>query len=383
MPYRSWLWPLLSRSLLAAACSVHAGAESYPRAAEETMVVRAEGRAPGTGLAAREQAIADAQQEILRQSLETLLGSKDLDAVEPVLRHASGYIARYDLLRHDTLGEQTRVEIDGHVLVRALHRDVAGLMLPRLPRLPTIQLLIGEKLGPAQLITVPDFGVTEVQLSDRLKRAQVEVRGADTLGRNFPQAALIDIVQGDVAAGADFARSQTADVVAIGTAIATTDGEPAPGKLLRTRVELTLRIFRTRDGKMIDELSSASVVHGADPWTNGEEAAQDAATRLAGSLLDAATLAALSAAPPNAVLMTVHAPGSPQRVAALQQYLLAQDPIRAVEQIYYSDSLARLRIAYDGSMAHLSDFLAPVVAEGRKLEILRVVGREIEVSFAP
>ncbi len=353
-------------------------------AQEETIVVRSEGRAEGLGFAARDAAIANAREQALADVLTTLVGAVDLRDYRAVFRNAAGYVPHYDVLREDAIGEMTRVEIDAQVALKPLHRDVAALMLPRLVEAPRIQLLIAEKVGPAKILTVPDFGVAEVALRDGLEKAGMDVSGVEALNDTFTHASMLAIVQGGVASGSEFARSRDADVVIVGTATDDTpDSGTAPeaGELVRTQADVVLKVFRASDGKMLEELSSSGVIHGTDPWINGEEAARDACLRVTGRVIDTVVLAMLAMGAGDEILITVEQPGKPERVAALIQYLLADDAVRAAEETFYADNLARLRVTYSGEMVRLADMLAPVVCEGRKLDVLSVVGKKITVSF--
>lgn len=347
----------------------------------DVLTVRVEGRAQGLGFAARDAALADAERQAVEKVLESLVGVDDLRSLQAILRNAAGYVKHSDILREDSIDDMTRVEIDAQVALGPLHRDIAGIMLPRLSAPPRVQLLLGEKLGPAPIVTVPDFGIAEVTLVDGMDKAGIEVTGADALNQTFTHASLVEIVNGGVEEGSRFARSRDADLVMVGTAVEEAGEAGGNGQVLRTRVLVTLKIFRTSDGKMLEELSAAGVVHGQDAWINGEEAAQDACRRLLGDVIDATVLAMLAMADAGEIVVTVEQPGKPDRVNALIQYLLADDEVRSVEQTFYADNLARLRVAYRGDMVRLADMLAPVVCEGRKLEVLSVVGRAITVSF--
>ena len=68
-------------------------------------------------------------------------------------------------------------------------------------------------------------------------------------------------------------------------------------------------------------------------------------------------------------------------MAAVVAFLEAGANVASVEQLLWSESLARLQAVYPGPMSHLADALGSGTYESARLEIQRVVGRRMELRF--
>lgn len=350
-------------------------------AEEDLITLRANGSAEGVGVSARNAGIAAAQREALDSLVQSMAPGGTKDVFEPILRNASKYVRSYDVLRCDVEGKRTHVEIDAHFLERPLRQDVAATMLPRLASPPRIQLLIGEQIGGDKIIAVPDQGLAETALRAGLKKLGMESLGSDSLGKLYTQAQLIGIVNGDVESGGKFARAGLADVVVVGTAVNSSEETSRGSNLMKTRTVVTLRVFRGVDGKMVDSLSATAVVNGADTTASGEQAVQDACDKLSGEMVVSAVLTVLSARPPDAVILVLDKPGSHERLQAVMKTIEGMQGVSGMEELAYSDALARVRFKFDGRMALLVQALTSQPFEGKDLRVRKVVAREMETEF--
>jgi hypothetical protein len=348
----------------------------------DTITVRTEGRAEGSGVAARNAAVLLAERDAVLEVLKSLTADTALEPFQPILRNAAKYVLSYELLRSDPSDEATHVEIDAHVLERPLRQDVAAIMLPRLPAPPRIQLLIGERIGADRITAVPDAGVGETALLEALKRFKIECHGSSGLEAPYTQSQLIGIVEGDVDVGGRFARGTLADVTILGTAITESQGPVAKGDVIRVKAQVKLRIFRGSDGKMVDDLSSTAVVHGDNPALAGEQAVVDACNKLTADLLVTSVLAVVGARVSDAILVAIEQPGSKARYDAFLKALEAFPGVSRTEELFFSEALARLRFKYDGPMEPLAHYLAPGPYEGRELQLREAVAHEMHFAFA-
>ena len=55
--------------------------------------------------------------------------------------------------------------------------------------------------------------------------------------------------------------------------------------------------------------------------------------------------------------------------------------VHSVEKLFFSETLARLAVDYDGPMADFSDNIADTIVNGRKVAVTRCVKREMTLSF--
>lgn len=348
---------------------------------DDTFIVRMTGYADGIGRTARETAIQNALHEIVQSVLENLAGPGQEAVLQPMLRQSAKYIQHYDVLRDDQEADSTRVEIDAHILEKALRQDLAALMLPRLPAPPEVRLLIGEKLGLDQIIAVIEHGTAETTLREGLEQWGLKTSGIDALGDRYTPVQLMEIVQDAPGTGEAFAQRNSADVVVIGTALTEDDGQGSAAGALRRRANLTLRTHRGVDGKLMDVLTATAVVESEDPMEGSEQAVQDACAKLLGEIAVSAVITVLGSRVNDEVIVTVERPGNRKR---FDEILLDAQTIPGVESItelFYFDEIARFRLHYNDSMAHLVDFLTEYAYDGLKPEVTRAVERKVVLSF--
>jgi hypothetical protein len=344
------------------------------------ITVRCTGYAEGVGYAARERAINDARQRALMEVIQALVASEDLELFRPILREAASYVPGYELLRHDQIGTDTRVEIDAQVLEAPLHRDIATMMLPRLPEKPRVLLVIGEKIGDDPIVAVPDFGAAEVAFKKALEDKGIEVRGVDTLDGLYTHPQLMELVEGGVEKGAAFARENPAHVAVIGTAQSTYTQLREDVNMRENRARVRLGVFRGVDGKMVDEIVSEAVVHSADPFEGGEAAVQDACRKAQSQVITAAVIALLSAHASDALQVTVINPRTRERMEALMAALQREPGAGRPELLYFSPGLARLSLPFDGSLGALVDGIEWFTHDGAGIEVTRVLKRDVEIT---
>lgn len=339
--------------------------------------MRMKGHAEGLGAAARNAAINFAQQEVLESVIQSMIASEDMTPFQPMLRNAARYLRNYDLLRCDTAENATDVEIDAHVRERPVRQDVAALIRPRMPKPPKVLLIAGEQIGNAQAATIPSPGIVETTLVQELKKLKFDVSTSESITALYPKAQLIELLGADMETCGKFARGTLADVVMLGVATTASEGPAGGGNVARTKATLNLRVFRGLDGKMTDDLTRTAAVYGANPSESGEQAVQDTCIKMAGDIVVAGILAAVSALPPDTILIVLEKPNARENVDSVVQTLKSLAGVSGVEELYYSDALARLRVTYSGPISTLVTLLT---AE-HTLRTRMVVGREMTLQF--
>ncbi|MBI1317963.1 MAG: hypothetical protein GC168_03305 [Candidatus Hydrogenedens sp.] len=369
----------MSRALLGAALflCLAAGAAQEP----VELTIRATGYAQGVGYTSRDRAVLDAKQKALVEFLRAMVASEDLKLFRPVLRSTEQYIPRHDLLRTDEVDGDTRVEIDAYLMEAPLHRDIAAIMLPRLPEKPRVLLLIGEQMEEDPMLAVPDFGTAELALKKYLDDKGLETRGADTLEDTVPYPRLIEVVNGGIEEGSAFALGCPDHVVVVGSAVSASAGGDDTAAMKTNAARLTLNIYRGADGKLMDDVVCDAIVHSTDPHTGGIAAIQDACGKAQGSVITAAVLAVLSTRASDQVLVTVLHPQTQEHLNAVIQAIETHPSAGRVEQLFFSPTLARLALPYEGPMGDLSDYLSTITIAGRPLEVTRVLQREMELTL--
>jgi len=345
---------------------------------DAVFTVRMTGQADGVGMTARNNAIAAAEEQIITDVLRSLINMEDLAPFRALLRHASGYIQHYDMLRCDTANNSTTVEIDAYVLEKPLRQDVAAAMLPRIPKNSPVLLVVSEQPAPETPARVV-AGSAFLVLREGLEKYGFSVVGPDKLGDAYTTEKLLAVTGGNVEDGSRFARENTQRVVI--TALATSEHEPLPTApdMAKNKARVAVRVFSSADGKLAEALGAEAVVQSADPRDGGDQAISDAAGKLVTDTTVAVVLTLLAHEEKERVLLTIEQPSNEAAVHEAAEALRKADGVTGVEELLISPALARIRIDYDGSMARLADAVHAVQLSVGTMEVKQAVGREITV----
>lgn len=345
--------------------------------ADDLLTVRMKGSAEGVGLAARKMAVENAQALVMEEVLQAMTNSSDMSLFKPILGQASRYVQRYDLLRSDIVGAVTEVEIDAHVLEKPLKRDVAAIMLPRLPRKPVVRLMLAEYIGPEAQTGGPTFDIAEAVFRKPMEDFGFSVKGVHDILDHYEIDQLVGITQGDVPTTAAFARANAEDVVVVGSITTTHEPLTQESNMLRNRARVTTRVVSGPDGKIRDTLTAEAAVQSVDPVEGGTQAAQDACGKLTGDCVVAIVLAMLGMEDETRVIVRVENPGKQEILNELVQALGGINTVGAVESLFFSETLARLAVDYYGDMAFFSDAVTGLAVGTHRVEVVRCVRREI------
>jgi len=371
------LFEPLFRGGLLAILYLGLAAIAVPAAAEGELRIRVHGFADGVGFAAHREAVMEARYEAIREILRSKVASGDLRPFRSMVRKSAQYVTRVEELHIDTQVGQTRVEVDAYVDMRSLEQDLAALVLPRLPEAPTVSCLIAVETDGA--VEIETDNVAEAALVSGLKNLGLNASPHTDLKDVFRTSDFHDAVLGDVLKSAAYARETLADVVLIGI-VAMEPGVPASeGAPARTRGTLTLKVFRGHDGDLIDVFSRSAAITGLDPDSRREEVMEDVSAKMLGDIAVATVLSVLGMQQQDQVLITLHNPGSRARLGAFMDVLQMVPLIDTIEESFFSERLARIRLRYTGNMGYLVDQIRDRSYEGWPLEIKEVVGRDMDL----
>ncbi len=349
--------------------------------AAPVFTVRMTGRAEGIGLTARKLAVEDAQHQALMDVLQAMTNTSDMAPFKGVLRQASRYVQRHDLLRTDVVGPYTEVEIDVHFFERPLRHDVATVMLPRLPRTPTVLLLIAEYIGPDAETLGPTFHIADGLFKERMKDFDFSLMGIQQLLDHYDLSKLLAIINGDITDAAAFARAHQADVILIGSASTLHEPLSTDTNMMRHRASVVLRAFAGPDGKMTDIMTAQAAVQGVDVMDGGEQAVRDACGKLIGDSIVAVVLTMLTLEDESRVIIEVAHPETLEQVQAIVEMMRRIPGVYGVETLFFSESLARLAVEYSGAMAFFADFISGQRIAGQAIEVTRCVKREMSLAL--
>lgn len=347
----------------------------------EVLTIRAEARTEGTGFTAKTKAIERAQENAIGMLLGSLAPNVDPQLMEPIFRESSRYIDSYDLLRHDNVGDNTKVEIDAHIAARPLRQDLAAIVLPRLPEPPAVVLLVGEQLVGDKIVAVPDNGVAEVALREGLRKMGLKVTSSSGLASTYSQADFINIVNGGSEAGARFAQENECEAAIVGTAVCAFEPNAFGTNVGRVRATVTLRIFRSVDGKMMEESVSNAAIAAEDAMAASEESLRDACTKIKGDATVATVMTVLAAVGKDRVHLMIPAPGPQSLAEGVLKVLRREEFVSDISEPYYSAKMYRLSMRYDGPMSYLVGLISPGNYDGKTLQVDSVLSRIIKAHF--
>jgi len=340
--------------------------------------VRMAGEAEGTGTDARLEAIRNAEREMVTQVLELGLCPEVLLKLSTLIDKFSDYIQSTECISVKKDDGYTQVEIKSYVQRKRLLEDASTILLAKTTHPPTVLLLIAEKNATAE--ETARAGIAETTLGLLLAEAGLDLLDREAMHTGVGEAALLQAIQGDLEAEKRLARQTLAQAVVLGQAVTKIERPASSANLLKNIANVTLRVYRSADGKLIESFGAEAAIHSQDPKEGGRAAIENACHKLKKDLALYVAMAAVSSPPSSDVTITIEHPESRARFESLVAKLgLLGDG--DVDELFFSERLARVRMPYFGSLAALVDTLAAGKYEGRALEVRRALERNMTVRF--
>ena len=342
---------------------------------EEHLVrVRQEARAPGVGGAARVEAVAAAQKAVFVHMLESILGEDEATRLIPLLGNPARYLHSTRVLREDYADGATMVEIEAFVRATDLRNHAAALVIRRLPLPPKALVLAAEQIGDDRPVVTEDATAYRV-LCEALSENHIAIADASKVRERYAAAELIRRIRGDLDTARRFAQENLVDVVLLVHARAQAEPDERGTNVSRNQATVTVRLFRSRDGKLLEAATATAAVYGADPREGGALAIEDACTKVRHAIVVAAILEGVDAPAQDNIIVTIKAVGSRARLREIRAALSEYAPVKAVDELYYSEEEARFRVQCDGPMGPLVDHLAKRDYPGFALDTRLVVAQ--------
>jgi len=358
------------------------GVSVYAEGRDELIKARIEATAPGVDAAARDTAIARAKRDLVVRLLQTELAAKDLSALEPILDQADGYIQATQLGRHETAQNTTEVEIECYVKRKQILQDTAAFLFPRMAPPPSVFVVIAERIGAGSLLSVAQPGTAENALIERLREQGFEIVDSALIRACCTESDLIRAAQGDVPVAAALAQKSFADIAVFGEAISEAIAEKVGSNVLASKAKVTLRVLRAADGALAEAMARDARVHSVDALDGAQAAFKDACAKLTKDVTTAAVLSVLSAVRRDGITtVTIEAPGNRSRFDLLVEALRRETAGVPIEELFFSETLARVRVSYAGSLGALMKTLTGGLYEGLALDLVKAVEGTIVIRF--
>jgi hypothetical protein len=350
---------------------------SAPAQDEELMKVRMTAEAPGVGVGSRAAAVQNAEREIVRETLEAALALDDMTPLAALIQQPGRYVRSTQLIRYDATDAATKVEIECFVNRKDLLKDAAAVLLPTMARPPTVLILIAEQLGSGGVLDASKPGAAETAMAGELRAAKLEIADAAGARKGVDAGALLAKIQGTQGSPAELAARTGAQAVILGEAVVNAAPMSATGNVHTLNAGVTIRIYRGSDGSLLDALSQEANVQSANPAEGAVGAIGDACAKLGKEAALYAVLAAIAPVKPDELILTLEDPGDRGRFDQVLQKAENAGGAGAVEEIFYTADMARLRIRYTGKVSDFVDTMLAGEYQGFTLEPRHVVQRDI------
>lgn len=348
---------------------------------EAFLKVRMAGQSSGADGAARVAAVRDAESKIVAEALKAILSTDDVVSFATLLANVEDYIRSTQLIEYKTVDGRTFVEVESLVKRAELMREAARTLLVSRVSPPSVLLLMAESTTTDARVVSDRGSAATGAVADILRKAGLAIADTGIVMQCHSKEDLAGIITGEPDKALILARQGFADVIVLGEVVCSGDIPPSGGNVVANKATVTLRVFRGADGKLMDALSQEAVVRSLDVTEGTRAATEDACAKLARDLPTSAVLATAGVSQPEGLVVTVEAPGTRARFDRLLERLRALVGESSVDELFYTDALARIRATYDGPLPGLLESLTDEPYDGSKLDVTRAVGRDVILRF--
>ncbi len=249
----------------------------------------------GDKAAARDKAIDDAMRKAVEQAIGTTVTSNTLvqNAVlveDNILSWSSGYVSNYKIIREGAApAESYEVEMLATVDTGSLRNDAAALadMIEKMGN-PRMMLLVDEKnIGVSEKWHYFSVDVTacETAMIDVFRNKGFEVVDPGVAKENAQREQVVAALEGNAQKAAALAKTQDAEWIITGKAVANVASGFNMGGMKSCQANITARLVRADDAKIIATASEHAAVPHIDEVTGGTQAIEKASRKCADNLM--------------------------------------------------------------------------------------------------
>lgn len=372
---------LTCTSILLALAPIGPGLFVFQACAEDdgSVRIRADGYAEGQGRTAEAAALADAEFTAVEVAVLDIVGDEWLDEVTAVFAQHATYIRTARPLEVDRAGDGVRVRAEVYVYTGQLRRDIAALLFNALPVKPAVAVLFGEQIQDYRNWTVGD-GAAQRYFAKRFQDAGFNVVDVST---GYSAETLMAYQSGNARQLAGFGREARADIVVRGDATAQVDIQAGAVNVRRVTAKLEVDLVRSGDGLVVERFEATASVNSPDPGMGGEQAIEDAATRIVQDILVSAVIADATQPPPTDFIVSVQLPTDGPWLTRARKGIGERLPQAQLFDLHHSPGHAKFRVALDVSLSSLVHGLTDEPFAEFQLVTQRAVGRELDLELVP
>lgn len=320
----------------------------------ELFKVRITAEAQGTDDDAKQNAVRAAERRTVESILLNDLATEDFTPFKPLIDRCTDYLESKQILRAEAVDGSTVAEIECLVDRHRLLRDAAALMLNQRNQPPTVAVIAFQadaaRQDPAQCRKV------EAVIGKTLQKRKFDVVDNRLLLECLDASTALPLLAQSPRDAGTMARHGLSDVTIIAT-IATDIAEEENSPIHEASATVSLYVFRGCDGKLSEAIAQEAVVHSANPDEGMDAAVEDACAKFSRDLYLSVALASATPRKPGGLSITLLDIGSKERLESFIGALRELVPPAQPEVLFYSSKLARVSIAYTGSLALLNDEL--------------------------
>ncbi|MDH5457786.1 MAG: hypothetical protein OEY26_03625 [Nitrospinota bacterium] len=244
----------------------------------------------------RARAVDYAFKNALTVALQDLLGGsayrRNRKSLERMLKFPEKYIKQYRFLEfYDSDVEQfSRVKMEVVFFPDAINRALSQLgILSSLVKPNTAIVLVNERSLSAE--TPPDFWdyvpISEVAILQKFLAAGVKVTTREKISEMVDENTVFEAMQGDLDAAVDIGLKAKVDIVIVGTAVTTRQGDKNAEGLITVQSNLTLRAVSTTQSVVIAARSDFASVQAEEEFKGELQAFEVVGKKMAVFFLDA------------------------------------------------------------------------------------------------
>ncbi len=349
----------------------------------ETIKVRADGYAEGSGPRARAEALSMAEAEAFDILLHELVPKKYANKLTPIVDILHSYIRTSRPIQYETVPGGTTVFAEVYLYEQQLKRDIASILTRDLTSKPNVLLLMAEELGGVSKWSVASPGSAEQEIAAKFEVVDFIMLDREDLRRRYSAKELAGVVLGGREKIAHLGRENRVDIVVVGQAVSKLQEGSTTGNAARFHGHVSIDIVRATDGAYLESLEAEAVVASASPAMGGKQALVDATHKVAKDALVAVVLGFISEPKAKSIWLTVDVPDEGIWLSKVLRDIKKALSGKKVEELRHSGSALRFRISYEGTLKKLVDTLTQLEPEGYSLKVVEAAGKELKLNVVP
>ncbi|MCA1902982.1 MAG: hypothetical protein LDL53_12340 [Candidatus Hydrogenedens sp.] len=350
----------------------------------EPIKLRSEGYAVGPSYLVRQMAIEQAQKNAIERYILSFLPEAYLNYLKPILNKSSVYIKNAKILNENTINDKATIELEVELDEESIDKDVATCLIPYTPDLPVISLLIlNSNTTDSDNIIYEESQVSFNAIEQKLKNLKFSVEKMNLNKEGISSKEINILINQGLDGKKQIALSQEADVVILGVNKYEIMQSMPDSQVAKCRCILTIEIFHSEDGKLINAFSISSSVQSKDYKEGMIQTAEDCALKSIPKIVTYSFLAGLSKDDDKKNIYIYFENFKDNMIAKNVMDLLETITYGCqTEVLFESKKRIKYKLYYDGPIVHIVDSVTNNPELKNKIIIQKVLDRKIYIRPA-